>query len=180
MKKRKYIILFVFLFFVILIAGIIFIKYLNNSQTQDNSVIEEYTPEEEISENQNRETIVTVYFISKENGKIMPEAKMVDVKEMMNNPYEMLINLTIEGPKNSNSEKIFPENVKLLNTELKNNILKINFSEEFLNIEEAKKENTIKCLVNTLTELKEIDGIEILINNEKNNMFSEVYQRDSN
>ena len=45
-----------------------------------------------------------------------PEARLIDIKEIINTPYEKLINLLIEGPKNDKYEKIIPDNTKLLNS----------------------------------------------------------------
>lgn len=184
--NKKYILIFVFLFIILLISGIFIIKKLKTKE-QETATIEEYIPEEEISEEQkqDRDTVVTVYFLNKETGKIMPEAKVVDVKEMINNPYQTLIQLLIEGPTNEKLEKTIPENTTILGTSLKNECLTINVSSEILNYDKEKenaKENLIESVVNTLTELTEVNKVKIIIEGQENEEFKEPYERltDSN
>lgn len=177
MKSKKYIILFVFLFIIILITGWCVIKYLNNKKELS---IEEYIPEEEIAEEQTRSTIVTVYFPNKETGKLIPEAKIVDVKEIVNNPYEKILNTLIQGPISDQLVNIFPENTKILNTNKENDIITINLSSDFLNFKEEKnasKENLIKSIVNSLTELTEVNKVKILIEGQENDQFNSSYER---
>ena len=145
--------------------------------------MEEYIPEEEITEQQLRQTIVSLYFQSKETKELVPEARLVDIKEIINTPYEKLVNLLIEGPKNEKSQKIIPENTKLLKTYLENDCVVLDFSSEFLNYnkeDEQEKKNLINSLVNTLTELTEINSVKILIDGNINDQFKEVYTRENN
>ncbi len=72
------------------------IKYAKN-KTQNE--IKEYTPEQEITDEQSRQTIVSLFFVDRETGQLVPEARLVDIKELVNLPYEKLANLLIEGPK---------------------------------------------------------------------------------
>lgn len=136
--------------------------------------ITEYTPEEEISEEQMRQTIVSLYFKSGED--LVPEARLIDVKELVNNPYEEILNMLIEGPKNANLEKTIPDGTKINKIEKQEDILIIDFSEEFiLNHKGGEKEEkiTINSIVNTITELTEINGIKILIKGEENKSFTD-------
>ena len=55
----------------------------------------------------------------------------------------------------------------------------INFSNEFLNYEnEENKLKIINSIVNTLTNLKEINSVSFLINGEKNEKISEIYLKN--
>lgn len=178
MKNKKVIISFVILVVIILIVGYFAIKYVKekkNTQIQD-----EYIPQEEISEEQNRETIVSLYFPDKETNSIKPEARMVNVKDLMQSPYNVLMELLISGPKNDKLKNIFPENTKLLNSSIENECLTLDFSSELLNYnkEDPKiKENLIKSIVNTVTELTEVNKVKILINGQTNSEFSDEYVR---
>jgi len=132
----------------------------------------EIIPEEEITEEQMRQTIVSLYFKSGE--EIVPEARLIDVKLLLNNPYEEILNMLIEGPKNNNLEKTVPEGTKINKILKEKDTLIIDFSEEFINNHkggEKEEEITIKSIVNTITELTEINGIKILINGEENKSF---------
>lgn len=175
-KNKKTIILIVVL--LIFIGFIIFWVMSNKEPEANNNETDftEYTPQEEISNTQLRQTLVTLYFKNKETGDITPEARMIDSKILLNNPYNELINLLIEGPRNESLEKLIPKETKLNNVNIQKGIVYIDFSEEFTNVENlgAEEENKIICsIVNTLTELTEVSGIKILINGEENKGFSD-------
>jgi len=67
----------------------------------------------------------------------------------------------------SNLEPIIPKNTKILSLSLENNLLKINFSKEFLNTTKDKEEKLIESIVYTLTENKNIKEIMIFIEDTK-------------
>ena len=179
--KKKHILLFVFLFIIILLVGIYTINKLKKKQ--EVAVIDEYTPEEEISEEQNtdtRETIVTVYFQNKETRKIMPEARVVDVRDIVNMPYQKLVELLIEGPTNEKLEKTIPENTVLLGNTKENDCVTLNFSKEILNFnkeDENSKDNIVTSIVDTLTEITEVNKVKIIIEGQENENFKEIYER---
>ena len=165
MKSQKIITIFSILLIIILIGGFFGIKYVKNKRDEIN--IDEYTPEEEITEEQARQTIVSLYFQNKETKEIEPEARLVDIKELINNPYEKIINLLIEGPKSEKNERIIPEGTKLLKTYMEDDCLILDLSEEFLNYDkndEKIKNNIIFSITKTMTELTEVNKIKILIN----------------
>ena len=63
---------------------------------------------------------------------------------------------------------------------MQNDILFLDFSKEILNYDKNKKDSKnliIDSLVNTLTELTEVNGIKILIDEKENDEFSEQYKR---
>ena len=179
MKNKKIVIIFVCLFLLVLIGGFFAIRYVKSINQE--TTIEEYVPEEEITEEQLRQTIVTLYFVSNETGEIMPEARLIDIKEMMSNPYEKLINLLIEGPKNEKNSRVMPENTKLLKNYLEGDCIVLDFSSDILNYDkenEKGKENLINSIVNTLTELSEINSVKILVEGNQNEEFNEEYMRN--
>ena len=157
MKNKKIIIIFTILLVIILIGGIWGIKYVKSKNQE--TIIEEYTPEEEITSEQSRQTIVSLYFQEKESKQLVPEARLVDIKELINNPYEKMMNLLIEGPKNDKLEKNIPEGTKILRIYMENDCLVIDVSSEFLNYDKNDKklkDNMVKSIVNTMTELTEV------------------------
>lgn len=178
MKNKKIGIIFLVILVIVLIGGYFGIQYVRNKQEE--TTIEEYTPEEEITEEQVRQTIVSLYFPSKETDELNPEARLIDIKEIINNPYEKLITLLIEGPKNDKNRKIIPENTKINKTYLEEDCVVLDFSAEFLNYSkenEKEETNMINSIVNTLTELTEVNQIKILIDGNENNEFKEIYSR---
>ena len=70
----------------------------------------------------------------------------------------------------SSLSSIIPENTKVLNTNLSGNCLTIDLSQEFIDNapqDSIQKSNMIYTIVNTLTELKEVDSVKFLINGEE-------------
>jgi germination protein M len=161
--------------FIIVIAIIVIIMCIIKNKNK-NEINEEYEPQEEISTEQERNTMISLYFVNKTTRRIEPEARLIDVKDLISNPYTILVNLLIAEPKNENLESAIPEGTILLGAELEGDTLILNFSEEFVNNHqggEEEEEKTIESLVNTLTALKEVNSIKILINGEENRSFND-------
>lgn len=166
MKNKKIIIIFTILLLIILIGGYFGIQYVKKQKQEETTTIEEYTPEEEISDEQLRQTIVTLYFMSKETKEVVPEARLIDIKELMLDPYNKLVNLLIEGPKNEKQERLIPENTKLIETRLEGDCIILNFSSEFLNYDqtdEQMKEKLLTSIENTMVQLTEVNQVKILV-----------------
>lgn len=178
MKNKKIILLFLILLIIIFIIGFFAINYVKTKK--QNQIVNEYIPQEEISEEQLRETIVSLYFPDKETNMLKPEARLVNVKDLLKSPYNVLIELLINGPKNDKLKSIIPENTKVINSLLEGECLTIDFSEHLLNYskEDLKiKENLINSIVNTVTELNEVNKVKFLINGQVNDEFKDEYVR---
>lgn len=174
MKLNKKIICGVIIIIVIIIAVVVMVGKNKGDKSENNVEFTEYTPQEEISNEQLRQTLVTLYFKNKETGELNPEARMIDSKILLNNPYYELTKLLVDGPKNDSLEKIIPDNTKINKVELDKGIVYIDFSEDFINagdIGVKEESKIIYSIVNTLTQLTEVNGIKILINGEENKGF---------
>ncbi len=179
MKSKKIGTIFFLILAVILIGGYFGIKYVKNKEEAE-TIVEEYTPQEEIAEDQVRQTIVSLYFPNKETNEVNPEARLIDIKEIINNAQEKLVELLIEGPKSDKNKKIIPEGTKLNKSYLEGDCVVLDFSAEFLNYakeEEKEKANLITCVVNTVTELTEVNKVKIIIDGNENAEFNEIYTR---
>ena len=100
----------------------------------------------------------------------------MDVKLLINEPYKVLVDLLMEEPKNSSLKSVIPNNVTVNKIELNSDILYIDFSKEFIENHEGgleNEKNTIYSIVNTLTELTEVNGVKILIDNQENKAFKD-------
>ena len=143
-----------------------------------NSNIEvEYVPETEIAEIDLRKTMITLYFQNKENKELQKETRLIDSKELLIEPYTELINMLIQGPESEFLQKTVPEGTKLLGVERVGECLKINFSKEFVDnasTDENDRKNYIYSMVNTLTELNEINSIKILIEGQEVSGFEDI------
>ena len=126
---------------------------------------------------------MSLYFLEKETNELSPEARLVDIKEIMNTPYDKLVNMLIEGPKNEKYIKLIPDNTKLNKTYKEKDMVYLDFSSEFLNYDKedaSAKQNMIDSLVKTLTQLTEVNSIKILIDGEENEEFNEIYTLEKN
>ena len=104
----------------------------------------EYQPQEEITDEQMRQTIISLYYRNKETGELMPEGRLIDVKTLLNDPYKTLIEMLIEEPRNNKLESAIPKETVINKVELKDDILYLDVSKEFIENHQGgeKEENT--------------------------------------
>lgn len=173
MKNKRIAILVI----IIIILGVVgYFMYVKIKENKEEKTIIEYIPEEEINIVGMRQTIVSLYFRQKDTNTLVPEARNIDVKELTKDPYVTLINLLIEGPKNDRLEKVIPEGTKINKIELKNGILNIDLSKEFVENHNGGAEEesiTVYSIVNTLTQLNEVETIKILIDGNEEASFKD-------
>lgn len=177
MKGNKLIFIFFITAVIIAFVGYFVINSLKEKQTS--SQIEEYTPQEEISEEQMRKTMVNLYFYNNETGKLETEAKLIDAVDLLENPYGKLIQMLIDGPKSEKLKSLMPDDLKVIKTEIVGSCVTVDMSIEFLNYTEDQdlKNKMVNSIVNTLTELTEVESVKFLINGKPNDEFNEEYVR---
>ena len=174
MNKKKGILLLL----VLVIVGIVIYFIANNISItkSEKDGYSNYTPQEEISDEQLRQTSITLYFLDKETNQLKSESQLIDSTELLKNPYKSIAQKLINGPTNTNLKSVFPENTRLIDASLTHNCVILNFSQDLLNFNtEEEKYNIINCLLNSLTQLNEVNSIKILINNEQNEKMGEEY-----
>ena len=172
MKKKRAIAIIVFI--IIIIMG--FLIYKNVSIENKEDEYQDYVPEEEISEEQMRQTKVVLYFANNETGELETEIKVVDANTLIKNPEKQIMELLIKGPQSSSLKKLIPDGTVLNDIKIEESCAIINVSKEFLNYQnDEEKYNIINSIVNSLTNLKEIDSVKFLINGEENENLSETY-----
>lgn len=176
MKNKRLFFLLILVLIIILISIYFIIKnFKAKNSIDENNTFSEYTPEEEISSKQMRETSVSLFFVDSDNN-IKSEGKLIDSADLLQNPYKKLIELLLSGPQSTNLINIFPENTKILDAKLENNCVILNFSEEFLNFkDDGQKFNMINCVLNTLKQLNEVNSVKILVGGNSNDKFDEFY-----
>ena len=169
----KKIILSIIIVLILVGVGIwYFFFYNQNTQSEENQII----PEEEISEDQMRQTIVSLYFYNNDTKSLASEGRLIDVKELLENPYKRLMELLIEGPQNTNLSKTIPDGTKVNKAEIKGDILYLDLSKEFIENHaggEEAESATIYSIVNAMTNLTEVNAVKILIDGEDNKSFKD-------
>ncbi len=176
MKRRKIALIFIIAFVVIIVGGYLIISKLKgNVQKQDD--YQDYVPEQEISEEQYRETIVNLYFLNKENKELIAESRPVDAKILAKDPYKVLVNLLIEGTKSEKLENVIPTGTVVFDASIEGGCVIVNVSKEFLNFgeDEVLKENIINSITKTLCELTEVKNVSFLIEGQENEKIADVY-----
>ncbi len=165
MNKKTLIIIIIL---IIAIAITVFLLWKNKDKNAENNVIQ---PQEETTDEQMRTALVTLYYVNKETKELTPEGRMIDVKNLLTDPYETLVNLLIEQPKNEKLQSAIPNGTKVLGAELKGDVVYLDLSNEFIENNNVEEKTIINAIVNTLTELNEVNGVKILINGQENKEF---------
>lgn len=169
--NRKKLIIFLVVALIIVIGVLGIMKFTNR---EEEAIPTEITPLEEITDEQERQTMISLYFINPETNTLVPEARRVDAKTLLESPYKTLVELLIAGPKNNKLQTAIPEGTKVNKAELKNDMLVLDLSKEFVenqNDDIDKVSLSIYSIVNTLTELNEVNSVKILIDGEENVKF---------
>lgn len=148
------------------------------TKLQDNKLdyYNDYTPQEEISDEQFRSTIVKLFFLNKSTGELESENRSVDAKILINDPCTALLNLLIEGPSNSSLSKTIPDGTKVNKVTFEGDMAIIDFSKEFIDNHPGgatEETNTIYSIVDTLTQLTEVNSIKITIDGTENSAFKD-------
>ena len=138
---------------------------------------QDYIPQEEISDENNQQTKIILYF-KNENDELENEIRVINANILLKEPEKQLINYLIKGPQNNNLQKLIPDGTVVHDVKVKNSCAEINVSNQFLDFgDEKNKLKIINSIVNTLTNLKEINSIKILVNGSENENFSDEYLR---
>ena len=165
---------------IVLIIISVFLVINNISIEKNKNDYQDYIPQEEISDEQLRQTKIILYFANSETGELETETKIIDANKLLENPYNVIMEMLIKGPNSSNLIKLIPDGTILHEIIIENGCATINVSSEFLNYENDEiKLKMINSIVNTLSNLKEIDSVKFLINGEINDNLKEVYVKNN-
>ena len=178
------IIITILILFIIVFTGIIIFNI---------SVETEYIPEVEVEETELRKTMINLYFFDMTTNEITKESRLIDSKELLKKPYEVQVQKIIDGSENENYESFIPEGTEVLETSLNNGWVFISFNKKFEEINYEKLEIIQDIIYNTISELKEVTSIKILIEGneveristiiskkEDNENVNEVYENNLN
>lgn len=178
MKKLIYGLIITFLVLVIIFAIL-----KNSKKVEIVNEMTEYTPQEEISEEQNRMTLLTLYFVDSSSGELFPEVRKVDVKDILTEPYEKIMNYLLMGSQTEMGEMTIPEGTKVNSIKLEGSNLVIDLSKEFIGKYEIGSEEQTKVIysiVNTFLELKEVSSVTFLIDGESVDKMSDAFVKMQN
>ena len=170
--NKKIILIIIILAILIGVEVWYFFFFSKSNEQQVNEII----PEEEISEEQMRQTIVSLYFYNESAKSLASEGRLIDAKELVEDPYRKLMELLIEGPQNASLSKTIPDGTRVNKAELKGETLYLDLSKEFIENHQGGEEQesiTIYSIVNTMTNLTEVNAVKILIDGKENQAFKD-------
>ena len=112
---------------------------------------------------------IPIYLI--DNNNLVSRFEVIkqntDTDKLIN---DVIQNLTIDELTDShipnNFQKIIPKDTKLINKDLTDGILKLNFTKEFLNVKEENEEKLIESLIYSMTEIEGVNKIMIFVEGE--------------
>ena len=91
----------------------------------------------------------------------------VSGKDIIEKAKELLSILTIDGTFNefvpNGFKATIPSDTRVLSVDYVDNVLKVNFSKEFLDIKEEYEEDLISSIVYTLTSLEDVNGVILFV-----------------
>ena len=114
---------------------------------------------------------VTIPIYLVDDNNLVSRFEVIKKSDDINNLIEEVIqNLTIGSNDNShipsNFKQVIPKDTKIINKDLTDGLLKINFSKELLNVEEENEEKMLEALIYSFTEIKDVKKIMIFVEGE--------------
>lgn len=111
-----------------------------------------------------------IFMVNKDNYVAKCNVKIEDNKDVINKVRTLLEYLIIGGKKESEIpngfRSIIPAGTEIKSIELKDNLLKIDFSKEILEIDAKLEESMLEAIVYSLTSIEEVKGILIYVEGE--------------
>ncbi len=122
---------------------------------------------------------ITLYFSDATGENLVSETR--EVFNNINVPLETIVmDELILGPKTSGLLRTLPADTKLLTASIVDGICYINLSREFLEPMAGQKESlAIYSIVNSLTELEEVQKVQISVEGVKNRMYRDLISLDT-
>ena len=164
MKNKKIVMYISIVVILLIILGLGYLVYINITGEKENNQIKEYIPQEEITEEQLRMTNIELFFLNKNTNLLEKVVKSIDARDLIENPEKKIIEELLKGTNNESSLVIIPESTKLNNISIDKGVLYLDFSKDFIEVEDIEIEkNIIESLKKTMSQLIEIKSIKILI-----------------
>lgn len=143
-------------------------------------------PNNESTNKEQGETIkeeipIVLYFSDTQAEKLVAEKRNVPKANILKNVEETIIIELIKGPQNQELSASIPQNTKLLSVKKEADLVTINFSKEFVENHpggSSAETFTIYSIVNSLTELKDVEKVKFLIEGKEEEEYKGHYQFD--
>jgi len=122
------------------------------------------------------EEYITLYFSDENGEKLVSEIRKIKVPkgEVME---KLIVSELIEGPKSNNIFQVIPSGTKILSVETKEGVCFVNLSKEVITKHPggvSAETMTVYSIVNSLTELANVNKVQILIDGEIHEVFNHI------
>ncbi len=153
MNKTK--IILILLMIIICVIGLI----LSKNQDNNSTLVE---TEKEL------ETKIVLYFSNPENGELVKEYRYVNLRNIKDDAPGTIIKELLKGPETENLISAIPEGTTVNSINVDSNKIEVDFSKEYGNTsgDELMELQKIYSVVNSLTEITEINEVCIKVNGE--------------
>ncbi|NMA66428.1 MAG: GerMN domain-containing protein [Clostridiaceae bacterium] len=129
---------------------------------------------------------VILYFSDEQQTKLVKEIRYVDIAEAKKGAEvlaSVMVKELIKGPKADKVKPLIPEGTNLRGpVKIEDRVATVDFTKEFVEKHpggETLAELTIYSIVNTLTELKDIERVKIIINGKETKNFAGKIKLDT-
>ena len=148
-----------------LILGVVVVVCILTTFIVFNLEIEtEYVPEVEVSSEELRKSLVSVYLKNKTSNELVKENILVDSKMLLKNPYGEFVSMLINGSENDNLVSVFPEGISMPEVKFDKGVVSVEImGDEVVNAESLDIENIKKALNETLKVLTEVDSVKLIV-----------------
>ncbi len=121
--------------------------------------------DESIKYNVNNKKETNIIYLVDSNNYISRVSTILTSDEQESQIKEIISILTIDSNKyiRDGFKKIIPKNTKLISLSIENDLVKLNFSKELLNIEDKYQEKMIEAIVYSITSLDNIKYVSIYV-----------------
>ncbi|MFW5787191.1 MAG: GerMN domain-containing protein [Halanaerobiales bacterium] len=147
-------IIFVSIIIIILFAALFLtIRRIDRKSQQDDDV---------------SEIEVDLYFATNDAMYLKPEKRKIE--DDGSDFYRNVIDSLIEGPNDSTLRETIPEDVQLIDINIKDELIKVNFNQELIENHwggSTGERLTVYSIVNTLTQFSELEEVMIMIEGEE-------------
>lgn len=148
----------------IIIAVVIAILLITTIVVFNMEIETEYVPEVEVSSEELRKTMISVYFKNKATNDLNKENILIDTKTLLKNPYGEFVGMLFNDPDDENLISVFPSNVKRPNVYIEKGTVIVEFSEDSgLNVQSEDWQQIKEALFNTLLQLKEVEAVKLIV-----------------
>ena len=123
---------------------------------------------------------IVLYFKGNEAMKLEKEYRNVSMKRNAENMAKTVVEELLKGPTNEELHSLIPVDTKLLNIESQENTVILDLSNEFIEKQEGESNAllAIYSIVNSLTEITEIEQVKFLINGKEMERFNDYFEFD--